>query len=51
MSGKACALCLRDECERCHDPNCLCCGTSSFTANWWERADDDVDYDDGPVTL
>lgn len=52
MPSKACSMCLRDECERCHDPNCLCCGTDS-PVSWWQAANDDEDYDyeDGPVTL
>lgn len=37
MSGKACGQCLRDECERCHDANCVCCGVeSSSLKDWWD---------------
>lgn len=57
MTSKACGLCLRDECERCHDPRCVCCGeVASEGMGWWSQlAAEDDDYEwsspEGPVTL
>lgn len=44
MSGKACTMCLRDECDRCHDISCVCCGAGALafpqTASDYDLSDD-----------